>query len=105
MAGYFYSDSVVTLESMVKVSREVELHFSEKREQSDLSHFLLHRIRTRKEVSSGGISVLKLCLQLPAGDNLMYLSSGKKMISSYIVMYQLSFLCQLWECIYNVQVM
>ena len=71
MARCFYSDSVLTLEEMVKLVNEDDLYFSVKCDQYDLSHLLLHCRMKRKEVSSGVILLLQLCLQFPVGDNLL----------------------------------
>ena len=67
----FYFDSVVTLGAMVIFSSKAELCFFAKCEKSDWSHFLLHHHSKIKEVCSGDLSGLKLCLQLPVGDNLL----------------------------------
>ena len=61
------SDPLLTLEEIVKFASGAELYFTVKYEQSDLSHFLLHTRKIRKDVSLGGPELFLLCIQLPVG--------------------------------------
>ena len=78
---------MVALGVLVKFVNGAEMCFFEKCGQSDRFSFLLHHHSTRKEMSSGGLSLLQLCIQLPVADNILWLFLVNQMPLGYTVRY------------------